>query len=432
MLSRHRHHLKILVLEQNPLFADGTRLSDLLGMTDKIKPSVEELYDDIRFGSHGLVTCETVCWERIDAFPAHKVLFNLPSGPSHSLDEETVRRLFEKGWYGWWSNEWFTKEVCPEDAGFSFDYGLLLREHDLVERRRNGEFDLILLVNQDPIYCFEACMMGRNAYWINGDPIEADCPLTAILNVSVSRRDANFECFGHMMENVMMHVFTGGTDCFGYREHEWDGVPLEDMNLWQRFILAKRNYDGTTACGNVHFSPNSLTDYDWKNPEPILSTWRDWRDNYPNLTGEAEPFDPSVYIPLGMDCEKHACRLHHRWWFSCMPHAPGVTRKGGYSNSWWDYFASLDYVEEIRAEEDGSFTFRYRSGREEAFRPDPHPTRVYRTGTDGQPDPDEAPELWKPAELTQVEDTEHSCLVEYCPDSVTVWKDGKSASIPLK
>ena len=432
MLSPHRHHLKILVLEQNPLFADGTRLSDLLGMTDKIKPSVEELYDDIRFGSHGLVTCETVCWERIDAFPAHKVLFSLPSGPSHSLDEETVRRLFEKGWYGWWSNEWFTKEVCPEDAGFSFDYGLLLREHDLVERRRNGEFDLILLVNQDPIYCFEACMMGKNAYWINGDPIEADCPLTAILNVSVSRRDANFECFGHMMENVMMHVFTGGTDCFGYREHEWDGVPLEDMNLWQRFILAKRNYDGTTACGNVHFSPNSLTDYDWRNPEPLLSTWRDWRDNYPHLTGEAEPFDPSVYIPLGMDCEKHACRLHHRWWFSCMPHATGVTRKGGYSNSWWDYFASLDYVEELRAEEDGTFVFRYRSGREEEYRPDPHPTRVYRTGTDGQPDPDEAPELWKPAELTQVEDTDHSCLVEYRPDSVTVWKDGKSASIPLK
>ncbi len=432
MLSRHRHHLKILVLEQNPLFADGTRLSDLLGMTDKIKPSVEELYDDIRFGSHGLLTCETVCWERIDAFPAHKVLFNLPSGPSHSLDEETVRRLFEKGWYGWWSNEWFTKEICPEDTGFSFDYGLLIREHNLIERRKRGEFDLILLVNQDPIYCFEACMMGKNAYWINGDPIEADCPLTAILNVSVSRRDANFECFGHMMENVMMHVFTGGTDCFGYREHEWDGVPYEDMNLWQRFILAKRNYDGTTACGNVHFSPNSLTDYDWKNPEPILSTWRDWRDNYPHLTGEAEPFDPSVYIPLGMDCEKHACRLHHRWWFSCMPHAAGVTLKGGYSNSWWDYFASLDYAEEIRAEEDGSFTFRYRSGREEAFRPDPHPTRVYRTGTDGQPDPDVPPEFWKPAELTQVEDTDHSCLVEYRPDSVTVWKDGKSASIPLK
>lgn len=429
MLSRHRHHLKILVLEQNPLFDDGTRLSDLLGMTDKIKPSVEELYDDIRFGSHGLVTCETVCWERIDEFPAHKVLFNLPSGPSHSLDEGTVRRLYEKGWYGWWSNEWFKKEVCPEDVGFSFDYDRLIREHDLIERRRRGEFDMILLVNQDPVWCFEACMMGRNAYWINGDPIEADCPLTAVMNVSVSRRDANFECFGHMMENVLMHVFTGGTDCSGYPEGEWNGIPYADLNLWQQFSACARNYDGTAACGNVHFSPNSVRDYDWKNPDPVPSTWRDWRDNYPHLTGEAELFDPSVYIPLGMDCEKHACRLHHRWWFSCMPHTVGVTRKGGYSNSWWDYFAPLDYVEEIRAEEGGAFVFRYRSGREETFRPAPHPMRVYGNGTDGQTAPDAPSEFFKPTQLVQTEDAEHGCLVEYRPDSVTVWKDGKSAAI---
>ena len=51
MLSQHRHRLKVLVIEQGILFDDGTRLSDLLGTTDKIKPSVEELYDDIRFGS---------------------------------------------------------------------------------------------------------------------------------------------------------------------------------------------------------------------------------------------------------------------------------------------------------------------------------------------------------------------------------------------
>ncbi len=429
MLSQHRHRLKVLVIEQNPLFADGTRLSDLLGMTDKIKPSVEELYDDIRFGSHGLVTCETAAWERIDGFPAHKIFFNLPSGPAHALDEETVRRLYEKGWYGWWSNEWFTKEVCPEDVGFSFDYGRLIREHDLIERRRRGEFDMILLVNQDPVWCFEACMMGRNAYWINGDPIEADCPLTAIMNVSVSRRDANFECFGHMMENVMMHVFTGGSDCSGYPEGEWNGIPYADLNLWQKFSACAHNYDGTAACGNVHFSPNSVRDYDWKNPDPVLSTWRDWRDNYPHLTGEAELFDPSAYIPLGMDCEKHACRLHHRWWFSCMPHTVGVTLKGGYSNSWWDYFASLDYVEEIRAEEEGSFIFRYRSGKEEAFRPVPHPTRVYRSNPDGQCAPDDPQDFYKPAQLVQTEDAKHGCLVEYRPDSVTVWKDGKTAAI---
>ena len=392
-MPRH-HRIRVLVLEHNPLLSDGARLSDLTGTTDKIEASVEELYDDIRFGSHGLVTCETACWERIDEFPRHKVLFNLESGPAHALDEPTVRRLFEKGWYGWWQNDWFTKEICPEDVGFSFDYADLLEKHNVVERRRRGEFDMILLVNQDPVYCFEACMLGRRAYWINGDPIEADCPLTAVMNVSVSRRDANFECFGHMMENVMMHTFTGGTDCFGYREGEWYGMPYEKMNLWQKFILAKRNWDGTTACGNVHFSPNSLTDYDWKNPEPILSTWRDWHDHYPNLTGEAELFDPSVYLPKGIG-EPHACRLHHRWWFSCMPHAEGRT-DDGWSHSWWDYFSTLEYAEAIRANEDGTFTVTYRSGDEKTVSPDDPAVRTVREG-----------------------------------DRVTAWVDGKHASLPL-
>ena len=111
MLSGNRRHLKILVIEHNPLFSDGTRLSDLLDMTDKIKASVEELYEDVKYGSHGLVTMETAAWETVDGFPLHTVEFRLPSGPSHALDEDTLRRLYENGWYGWWSNEWFTGEI---------------------------------------------------------------------------------------------------------------------------------------------------------------------------------------------------------------------------------------------------------------------------------------------------------------------------------
>ncbi|MBR4204273.1 MAG: hypothetical protein IKQ92_02210 [Clostridia bacterium] len=402
-----RRRIRALVVEQNPLFADGSRLSDLLKQTADVKNSVEELRDDIRFGSHGLVEVEIAAWETVDEFPRHKVEFRLPSGPSHSLNEETVCRLYEKGWYGWWSNEWFTKEVCPDDVGFSFDYSRLLERHRIVERRRAGEFDLVLLVNLDPVYCFEACMFGKNAYWINGDPIEADCLLTAILNVSVSRRDANFECFGHMMENVMMHVFTGGSDCAGYAEHEWDGIPYEKLNLWQKFTLANRNYDGTAACGNVHFSPNSVRDYDWQNPTPVLSTWRDWHDHYPALTGETELFDPSVYIPKGIG-EKHACRLHHRWWFSCMPHARGADFEG-YSNNWWDYFVLLDYAEKTEADENGVFTFVYRSGRTESFTPP-----VFEN------------------ETCEALLAEPLCAVSYDADSVTVKKDGKSATAPRR
>ncbi len=90
-----------------------------------------------------------------------------------------------------------------------------------------------------------------------------------------------------------------------------------------------------------------------------------------------------------------------------MPHAAGFT-PDGYSNSWWDYFAPLDYVEETRAEEDGSFTFLYRSGKTESFRPDPVPA--------GE-------------ECTLYADVP-GCAVRYTKDAVTVSKDGKTASVP--
>lgn len=355
-----KHLLNVLVIEHNPLLSDGRRASDLVNMTDKVHPAVEELFDDIRFSSHGLVDCRIAAWETVDEFPRHKCTFRLSSGESHSLDEETLCRLFEKGWYGWWSNDWFTKEVCPEDVGFSYDYAYMMEQHDIVKRRNAGEFNMILLVNLDPVYTFEACMIGHSSYWINGDPIEADCPLTAVMNVSVSRRDANFECFGHMMEMIMSHTFTGGTDCVGYREGEWNGKRIEEMNLWQRFVLANRNFDGVAGCGNVHFSPNSVSDYDWKNEKLVESNWRDWMDNYPNLTGAHEPTNLSAYIPLGIG-EKDACRLHHRWWFYCMPHAEGRTADG-YSHSWWDYFAALDYVTSVEHKEKDVFTLVFRSG----------------------------------------------------------------------
>ena len=113
----NHYTLKLLIIEHNPLLGDGRRASDLVSMTDKIRPAVDELIDDIRHSSHGLVNCEIVGWETVDEFPRHTCTFKLESGESNALDSVTVRKLFENGWYGWWNNDWFNKEVCPEENG---------------------------------------------------------------------------------------------------------------------------------------------------------------------------------------------------------------------------------------------------------------------------------------------------------------------------
>ena len=95
----NHYTLKFLIIEHNPLLDDGRRASELVNMTDKIHPAVEELMDDIKFSSHGLVDCEIVGWETVDEFPRHTCTFRLESGESHALDSATVKKLFENGWY---------------------------------------------------------------------------------------------------------------------------------------------------------------------------------------------------------------------------------------------------------------------------------------------------------------------------------------------
>ena len=103
--------------------------------------------------------------------------------------------------------------------------------------------------------------------------------------------------------------------------------------------------NGTYASvGNIHFSPNSEEDYDWLNKTYVESDWIDWRDNYPNLTGETVMTNYTAWCPSGQKSD--SCRDHHRWWFSLFPHVEGRT-EDGYSNSWWDYLVTLDFAVSI-------------------------------------------------------------------------------------
>ena len=100
--------------------------------------------------------------------------------------------------------------------------------------------------------------------------------------------------------------------------------------------------------------------------------------NYPNLTDSAseEFFTPNVYMNANISGTKSAARLHHRWWFSLMPHVTGYTDRG-FSNNWWDYLYLGDYVTSISSEtkkfvynvgdyiDDISVQITYKSGKNE-------------------------------------------------------------------
>ncbi len=359
--------LKVLVIEQDPFLKTKEPIRASVFLKQDKDSAVIDLIDDIYFSSHGLVKVELVKKEHLDEFATFHSPITLVNGEkSRTLDEATWLEIMSKGWWGFWEHP-IVKDIRP----YSYDYEYLLNKFDLVNRRNRGEFDEVWLVNVDPQNSYESMMVGSTAYWINGKELIKEAHNFKIMNVSISRPDVNFECFGHAAENILDRVFTSRYK--SYQKNSFTVEDINDLNVWERFLLNHYATPGFASAGNVHFAPNSERDYDWENKTPVESSWIDWLD-YPYLTGKTKVSNSDDWVPF-KNKQFSSARQHHRWWFSLMPHITGRT-KDGFSNNWWDYLYSGDYVTKITPEPSNSkykrnrlitlrFTLEYQSGKVE-------------------------------------------------------------------
>ena len=127
------------------------------------------------------------------------------------------------------------------------------------------------------------------------------------------------ENMGHRAESIMRHAYrrTQGED-----------------NLWERFARYDQTHPGQAEVGIMHFAPNSVRDYDWGNKTKVPSRWRTWRA-FPDLSGESRMVDCS-------DWGNGEIRMHHKWWFSLLPHITG--RAHGVSYNWWEHIVDPNTV----------------------------------------------------------------------------------------
>lgn len=354
--DKEKKVLKVLIVDIDPIMTKGTingincsgkTASECLGHNKQ--QAIDELIVDIEESSHGIIDVEIVKTEKLNEFATHTKQVTLLNGQkSYKLDEDTWLDMMKNGWYNMWNDP-----RINEMGAYTFDYKYLLNKLNLVERRNNNEFDEIWLVNEDPSRTYESIMVGKSAYWINGAETKADCTNFKIMNVSISRPDVNFECYGHATENIMNNVF-GTSLSYSQNNLAINQSNYSNLNLWQKFTLVEHHnrYKGTglSGVGDVHFSPNSTKDYDWGNKtNNVTSKWREWL-NYPNLTNNpsTELFTPTIYLNSSLSGTRSDARLHHRWWFSLFPHLTGYT-SDGYSNNWWDYYYLGDFVTTVNA-----------------------------------------------------------------------------------
>jgi hypothetical protein len=166
-------------------------------------------------------------------------------------------------------------------------------------------------------------MGGRGAFECNARPLPDTqaCPRRFIIMGFSYERGVGemLESYGHRAEFLLERV---------YRR-----TP-PPANLFRQFCLYDQIAPGRANCGNVHFAPNSLRDYDWNNPRSVASNCDEWF-NFPNFTG-------ATRLVSAAEWGNGDIRLHHKWWLRHFPHVAGATN--GISSNWWNYVADPNLV----------------------------------------------------------------------------------------
>ncbi|MGQ9683533.1 MAG: hypothetical protein ACUVX9_13410 [Anaerolineae bacterium] len=285
---------RVLMIVHDPPVASegGRRLHEVFGWSDP-GDLARQYAADLREASGGYVDYQVA--ERIDAdwFP--------PKVDGFRYTEDSYVRA------------WRTRSFHQPDA---IDYPAQVSAFDLLGRHQRGELDEVWFFAFPYSGDYESTMAGRGAFWLNSPPVpgtESDPRRLVIMAFNYERGVGEMlENFCHRVESIMPRVY----DRLG-----------RGRDLWRLFTLYDREAPGRAHCGNAHFAPNSLRDYDWGNRRPVRSYCDDWY-TFPEMPGRART----------VDCEEWGCgdiRAHHRWWLAHIPHAEGET--DGVSNNWWRY-----------------------------------------------------------------------------------------------
>lgn len=202
------------------------------------------------------------------------------------------------------------------------DYARILEEFDLLRRIDADEFDEVWLFGGPYAGFYESIMVGPGAFFCNAPAYEHSGVQRRFIIMGFNYQRGvgeMLEAFGHRAESILRRVFAAASGA---------------ANLWERFNRIEKSHPGQAEVGSVHFAPNSQKDYDWGNPQTVVSRSRNWL-NFPNLEGEPVQMTSAEWG--GGDIRKH-----HVWWLQRFPHLQG--QSGGIAYNWWGYVVDPNTV----------------------------------------------------------------------------------------
>lgn len=301
--------VRVLVINFDPTLTNGMRLSRHLKWNDP-RPMTTNLMRYLRECSGGYAQYELAEWVDVNAFPQKRDGFR--------YNEQTFLEM------------WKDRKKAHRPDGVS--YAAIFREHKLVERIKKDDLREIWVWGAPYFGTDEYAMKipGDQVFYPTDNPWFyrpydiPDCGRTVWVmgfNYEVGEDNA-LHSYGHRVEGILSLTVGRGI---------WDGHAGE-TNAWSRFTRHSKQFPDDAQVGNVHYAPNSKSDYDYGRTNLVLSGADDWFD-YPNLTGAKKL----------VSCDTWG-KPHHlnfmKWWLGHLPKNSGVT--AGFYNNWWRYAVDYD------------------------------------------------------------------------------------------
>lgn len=292
---------RVLVIIHNPIIRSqgGRKLADLLAWNDP-DTLARQYVADVREASYGYANYEIVERIELDGLPVKA------DGFAYTAENYYQRWYTRTGWHQ------------PDLV----DYGRLLTQFQMIDRINEERIDEVWLFGFPYAGYYESLMVGPGAFWCNAPPLENRQAKRrfVIMGFNYERGVGEMlENLGHRTESIMKQVYR---------------LKRGEANLWERFTRYDKLSPGRAECGNVHFAPNSVRDYDWGNGRQVFSRCATWL-NYPDLSGDGQMVNCR-------DWGNGDIRQHHLWWLRHLPHVAGTSQ--GISHNWWEYVIDPNQV----------------------------------------------------------------------------------------
>jgi len=208
------------------------------------------------------------------------------------------------------------------------DYLAILKESKACELLNSGKINEVWVYAPPGTGLWESNMAGPNnqVFDINSPPtLDSTCKkLLPIMGFDYSV-DRGLHNFGHRAERTLMKVFNQSIS-------NWEPGINTGFN---RFAMSDKLNPGKAACGDIHLSPQSKSNYDYFTSEyaSVKSNCHEYK-NYPLINFSYR----DVSCEMWGGCDEHG---FFKFWWSNLPRNKGTNydqyAKKTVLNNWWLY-----------------------------------------------------------------------------------------------